>query len=72
MGGWKDGLKNYERAGADAPTRHSQVKGYTSSSSTMTTFASRISCAAVIFTTSVSSNMDYSVFLQALGPLCPR
>ena len=61
---------NYERARGNAPARHSQVKdGYTNSKRRMTAFTSRTICAAVIFTTSVNSNMDCSVTSGLWGPI---
>ena len=60
--------KNYERAGG-CPARHRKVKGYTISNSQTRTLASLVSCAAVIFTTSVNSNMDCSVTSGLWGPI---
>lgn len=51
-------LMNYERAEANAPTRHSQVSGYTMSSNTKIC-AILDSCFAVILTDSLNSNMGF-------------
>jgi hypothetical protein len=61
-------LKNYERAGTNAPTRHRKVKGYTISNNKTNALASLASCAAVIFTTRVNSIMDCSVASEPWGP----
>lgn len=55
-----------------SPTRHSQVRGYTSNSSTARSLASFTSCLPVTLTTSVNSIMDCSVKERALGPHRPR